>query len=75
LDFGGEISLFAHTLYGFSPLSIEKKEVIKKRLIEFAKSIKAQYIIFAPSTPLAMKVCEQVGMEEIAKIYIQKVGD
>jgi hypothetical protein len=75
LDFGGSISLFVHTMYGFSPLSIEKKEAMKERLIEFSKSIKAQYMIFAPSTPLAVKVCEQVGLEQIAKIFIQKVGD
>jgi hypothetical protein len=74
-DFGGTISLFAHTLYGFSPISIQEKEQVKYGLIEFAKCLKAQYILCAPSSTLAEKVCEQTGMTQLAKIYVQEVGD
>jgi len=72
--FGGEAYFFIETLYGYAPISVQTKEEIMKTMQKFAKEIGCTYILCVPMSPLAVKVCQQVNMDEKAKIYMIKVG-
>ena len=75
IGLGGESYLFIETLYGYSPISVQTKEAGMKIMKEFAKEAKCSYVLCVPISPLAVKVCQQINMEEKAKIYMSKVGD